>query len=253
MATAAIAPAVGALSSLLGGLLGGMQRRAKQATDENTAENIAVAGFDSDLKTIQQAVNNGQVTPDQAVQAVSVARSNFWNTMTPHIQPGRNGCSSGASCVKDTSPNNTGDLTGGAIQYEKGYCTGNIGGTCCIGCGSIQKSIDNVLAVLNAGGGTADIITVYGNSKYGSGTRQGYTLTFSHMSTPMAGINQAVSGLNAAMANGLTPQLSSLAGSALGLTPLPSGGFSISSTTVLIFLAFFGLLVSLGVVGARRA
>jgi hypothetical protein len=241
MATSAVSSAVSALSLLTGDLIGGMQKRAKEATDENTAENIAVAGFDSDLKTIQQAVNNGTITLNEAIQAVAVARSNFWASVTPHIQPGRNGCSSGAACPAN-------------IDQLPHYCSGNIGGSCCIGCSDIQKSINNVLAVLNAGGGTAEILTVYGNSKYGSNTRPGYTLAFNYKSTPTAGIDEAVSGLNTVNATGVTSSLNTALYSALGLTPAgPAGGYMITSTTVLIFLAFFGLLVSLGVVGARRS
>lgn len=184
-----IGAAVGVVVGLIGGLLAAHELRAKQARDENSAVNIGVAGFDSDLKSIQAALASGTDVAT-AIQGAQLAMSNYWALVTPHIQPGRNGCSGGGYCAPNSA--------------QPGYCQGNIGAACCIGCADLMPSLNNpdgVLAALNgtstASGGktTANILTVYG-SKYGTTQRSAYSITF----TP--GAASATASLTSALTGG---------------------------------------------------
>lgn len=246
MAAAGVGLALHGISSLLGSLLGGMAKRKAQATNENQAENVAVQGWDSDLAAIASAYNNGTVNAAEAQQAVMQAWQNFWNVVTPHIQPNRNGCNSGSNCPHlASSPN-----------YEPAnYCSGNIGGSCCIGCGSIQKSRDNFLAVLQAGSGTVQVLKVYGNPKYGSNDREAYTITLGYQSTPSGAVQAAVNSLNFQNSSGVSTSFPGVTGgfeSALGLSTNPTGGLQVTPTFVLIVIAVLGLFVSLGFVTGRK-
>ena len=175
-----IGAGVGLVVGLIGGLLAGHELRAKQARNENSAVNIGVSGFDSDLKQIQQAFKSGQISASDAISAVEqTIMPGYWTVVTPQIQPGRNGCNAGASCPPDTSAQ--------GIQP----CKGNIGAACCVGCYQLEPSIsgpNGVLAALNGQSGskggpyTADIHIVAGSS-YGASTRGAYTLDFTPPAT----------------------------------------------------------------------
>ncbi len=166
---AGIALAVGLIASLYAA----HELRKKQAKDENSAMNVGVSGFDDDLKMIQQHLSAGQTDIPTALQGAQVALANYWAIVSPHIQPGRNGCASGSGCPS-------------SVPDGKAYCRGNIGAVCCVGCGNLAPSIGGPSGVLAAiqgqssssgGKNTADIMEVYG-SKYGGRTRAGYSLTF---------------------------------------------------------------------------
>lgn len=190
-----IGAAVGAAVGIIAGLLAKHALRAKQAKNENSAVNIGVSGFDSDLTAIQQAFKSGQLSAADAANAVAqTVMQGYWTVVTSQMQPGRNGCNSGSSCPPDTS------------SQGKQPCTGNIGAACCIGCYQLQPSItgpNGVLAALagqsqsSGGPHTADIHIVAG-SKYGATTRSAYTLDF----TPPAAAANAGSSLTAALTGG---------------------------------------------------
>lgn len=174
---------------LIAGLLAAHALRAKQAKDENSAVNIGVSGFDSDLKKIQQAFSLGQVDASTAMQAAQLALSNYWQLVTPHIQPGRNGCAGGAVCASNRrSPN---------------YCSGNIGAACCVGCADLNDSImgpNGVIAAIQGqstaseGPNVAEILKVY-PSKYGAVAREAYTLTFTPPAPVIPSGSDAVSAI----------------------------------------------------------
>jgi hypothetical protein len=188
-----IGAGVGLVVGLIGGLLAGHELRAKQARNENSAVNLGVSGFDSDLKQIQQAFKSGQISATDAISAVEqTIMPGYWTVLTPQIQPGRNGCNSGASCPPDTSAQ--------GIQP----CKGNIGAGCCVGCYQLEPSIsgpNGVLAALAGQSGskggpyTADIHIVAGSS-YGASTRGAYTLDFT---SPASAASSLTSSLTSAI------------------------------------------------------
>lgn len=168
---AAVAVGIG----LIAGLLAAHALRAKQAKNENSAVNIGVSGFDSDLRKIQQAFSSGQADLSTSVQAAQLVLQNYFSLVTPTIQPGRNGCNGGASCPSPASD-----------TAASSYCKGNIGAACCVGCIDIVPSVlgpDGVIAALQGqstapeGHNVAKIRKVF-PSKYGAKQRDAYALTF---------------------------------------------------------------------------
>src|SRR5882724_4222115 len=95
-------PIAGAAVAVAGVIFGVMMqahaKRLKQATDENSAVNMGVKGFDTDLQAIASAVNARQITVAQALPLLAQVKTNYWAEVVPHIQPGRNGCQGGAGC-----------------------------------------------------------------------------------------------------------------------------------------------------------
>ena len=187
-----IGAGVGAVIGIIAGLLGKHALRAKQARNENSAVNIGVSGFDSDLRQIQQAFKSGQISAQDAIQAIEqTAMPGYWTVVTPQIQPGRNGCNSGSSCPPDTSAQ--------GVQP----CHGNIGAACCVGCYQLEPSITGPSGVLAALSGqsqskggpyTADIHIVAGSS-YGASTRGAYTLDFTPPVAPASSISSGLTSL----------------------------------------------------------
>jgi hypothetical protein len=173
-----IGAAVGVAVGLIGGLLAAHAVRAKQARNENQAMNAGVQGFDQGLQQIKQAYAAGKATDgtpvdlNTAMQAAQLLLANYWTEVEQQIQPGRNGCSSGASCPPAPASGNP--------------CTGSIGAACCVGCYDLEPSINGPKGVLAALQGlssstsgvmTAEILHVFG-SKYGGIDRPAYTITF---------------------------------------------------------------------------
>lgn len=165
---------IGAAVAIFAALWSAHELRAKQATDENSAMNIGVQGFDSDIRIINQQYNYGQIDRQTAIQALQMAEADYWKLVGPHIQPGRNGCQSGQSCPPHPVS-----------------CTGSIGAACCVGCDPIDASLywdgspetdtappgPGAIYVLMHGDGVSQVKDVIG-SKYGGQTRRGYTLTW---------------------------------------------------------------------------
>lgn len=176
-----IGAAVGLVVGLIGGLLAGHELRAKQARNENSAVNIGVSGFDSDLKKVWQAYKSGQIDANGAAQAIQQGvLPGYWTVVGPQIQPGRNGCSDGMSCPIQTP--------------GKQPCVGSIGAACCIACYQLSAGINGpngALAALQGQSGStqgpyiAEIPQVYG-SKYGAQSRSAYTLDFTPPASAMS-------------------------------------------------------------------
>jgi hypothetical protein len=159
----------------------------KQAKDENSAMNIGVQGVDADMRTINQAYNARQITAQDAIKLLPSVMANYWNLVTPHIQPGRNGCSSGNACPPWPASGNG--------------CSGSIGAACCVGCydlaggaspAVLQASdggdgvhpiyfgVEGAMQVVRQGGGVSAMQMVYG-SKYGGQNRTGYRITWAQI------------------------------------------------------------------------
>jgi hypothetical protein len=233
VATAAIQVGVGIVSSIFSG----MALRSRQAATENQALNQIVQGFDQAIAQLQQAVNSGQLSVADAAAEVNSIWQWYWQSITPKIQPNRNGCASGGNCP------------GTAIQYAAtngvpaGFCSGNEGASCCVGCGPIRLSIERVVAVLNAGGGTAHVASI-GGDKYGLQTRVGYDVTFK---PPVyTSITQSVEGSISNLINGGSYS-GAVVSSATGLSVSPTVGapvvpYSTGSSSVLL-LGFGAVLL----------
>lgn len=172
--------AVGAASSaikavpVVGAVIGGLidvfaaqsQKRAQQATDENSAVAAAVPGWDQSISTIVRYYNAGQLTAQNVRDAIDAVWQNYWNETGPRIQPGRNGCQSGQVVQASTQT----------------FCGGKTyGAACCVGYDDLKNSNNNLKAALSQTENTgkpanAYILPVFA-SKYGGINRPGYTLT----------------------------------------------------------------------------
>ena len=187
-AAGAAVAGIGAVVAIAAALYAAHLQRAKQAKDENSAMNLGVVGFDHDIAMVQQAYNARHISASDAISLVRQLFNNYWALVTPHIQPGRNGCVGGSACPPWPAKGNG--------------CSGNIGAACCVGCydlaGSEQAHVfsstdggDGVtayhygaagtIAVLQVGGGVVLYQRVY-PSKYGGKDRPAYKLTWSQIS-----------------------------------------------------------------------
>jgi hypothetical protein len=221
-----IGAAVGAVVGLIGAMLAAHAVRAKQAKGENSAMNIGVQGFDSDLKQINAALKAGTIDSSGALQAAQqVIMAGYWAIVNGQIQPGRNGCNTGASCPPPA-------------PAGKNPCTGNIGAACCVGCFDLALSMtnpDGVYAAIqgssSASGGpyTSNITQVYG-SGYGGAARSAYSLDW----TPPAA---AASGSSAA--GSATDALSSITSLIPGVTDSPIVWIAAIAGGIYLFKQYF--------------
>lgn len=175
----AAVPVIGAVVSAIAGvLIAASKKRAAEATNENTAVANGLPGWDQAVAQIVGAYNNGSINAAGVATLLETALTNFWNEVRLQIQPGRNGCNSGANCPPVTgtvSANNTNE--GG-----NNYCSGSIGAACCVGCADLNLSTSNMIYAANAAQNgnkpvSAFVQTVYA-SKYGGVNRPAYTVTF---------------------------------------------------------------------------
>lgn len=198
-----IGAAAGAIIGLIAGFMAGHALRKKQAQNENAAVNLGVQGFDQGLRQLQQAYRAGQISAADVQQGISVLLNNFWQEVAPNIQPGRNGCNTGASCPADTSASG------------KQPCTGNIGAACCVGCFPLTESVTGPTGVLAALSGqssstkgpfVAEILAV-GGSKYGTSARGAYTLDFTPPATAASSVTSALSSITGGSGGSIMPLL----------------------------------------------
>lgn len=168
-----------AFNAISGGLLKASAQRAAQAKNENSAVAAAVPGWDQAIAQIVAAYNAGTISASQTVALLNQTASNFWNEVTPQIQPGRNGCNGGKSCAP---PANVNSATNLATTASSSYCSGSIGASCCVGCVNIAIGVSNmtyaVTQVDTNGGSMAATIPQVFASKYGGINRPQYKVTF---------------------------------------------------------------------------
>ncbi|HTD18617.1 MAG TPA: hypothetical protein VK667_03705 [Ktedonobacteraceae bacterium] len=177
-AAGAITAGAAAVIGIAAGLMAAHAQRKQQATDENSAMNNGVQQYDIDVKTINTAYQNGQITKPQVIQLVQQATANYWALVSPKIQPQRNGCNSGNNCPQ---------------CRPSTYCSGSIGAACCTGCVVINPSSAEIINIMNGvytkiscdpesvcpcDGGTfwRSIVRKVFASKYGGMTREPFTL-----------------------------------------------------------------------------
>jgi len=176
-----IVPVVGAaVSAIASILLAASQKRAAEAKNENQAVAAGLPGWDQAVAQIVAAFNNGSIDATGVLSLLATALQNFWNEVTPQIQPGRNGCHSGSAC-----PGVSG--VGGNITNEGGanYCSGDIGAACCVGCADLNLSTANMTWAVKQAQATGKLVpafvqTVFA-SKYGGVNRAAYTVMFNPM------------------------------------------------------------------------
>jgi hypothetical protein len=196
-----IGAAVGAIAGAIAGIFGSHAARAAAAKTEDAAVNEGVAAFDAALAQLNQQFKSGALAASDVQSVISQqVMPGYWGLMTPKIQVGRNGCSSGGACPPPPATGNP--------------CTGSIGAACCVGCYDLDPSLNNpdgVFAALagqsTASGGryVSNIAKVYGSS-YGTTARAAYTIDW----TPPASSGVSASGI-----------LSDLTGSGGGSSVLP--------------------------------
>ena len=151
---------VGVAAGIFAALWSAHLKRASQAKDENSAMNAGVQGWDADIRTINQAYNAHQIDHATAIKAIQQEMYQYWQLVTPHIQPGRNGCQGGAYCPPGVA-----------------HCSGSYGAACCVGCDDLLNSANNAIAALQQGGGSSQVLVVVG-SKYGGIGRPAYSLNW---------------------------------------------------------------------------
>ncbi len=177
---AAAIPVVGAAVSVIASvLIAASQKRAKEATSENTAVNNGYPGWDAAVQQIVGAFNGGQIDAVGAQTLLAQALTNYWNEVTPQIQPGRNGCNGGASCPPSSNPSSDSAYT---TTANASYCSGSIGAACCVGCADLALSNSNLqyAAALaeKTGQPQTAFVQAIAPSKYGTIARPSYTVTF---------------------------------------------------------------------------
>jgi hypothetical protein len=217
-----IGAAVGAVAGAIAGLWASHAARASGAKDENTALNSAVIAFDGSLQAIFSAANStelsSQISAVEAVQLLQQTLQSYWQGMAPFMTgPGRADASSGGSkCASVITCNQ---------QSSPGLsCNAKCTAGCCVGCDVFTPTINQAIAIFNAGGGTLNVCEVYG-SGYGATTRASYALIY-------------------------TPPAATAAASAAGTTATPGApATAAAASTGLLDESIFGIPVWMAAAG----
>lgn len=207
-----IGAGVGILVGLIAGLWAAHEARIKGAKTENAVMNSAVQTFDASLQAIFSAANSGQVTAAQASSACQTTLQNYWSAMRPYQSgPGAADASNGGSgCARVTVCN---QQTAPGLPCNKSCTAG-----CCVGCDVLTPTINQAIAIFQAGSGTLTVCPVYG-SGYGGADRASYTLSY----TPPA--PTATSTVTNAISSALSPSTPGGSSSLLLLGALGLGLF----------------------------
>lgn len=152
-------------NALSAGLIQASAKRRAQAVSENQAVAAAIPGWDAAITQIVNGYNGGSLSLSQATQLIEQQWSLYWQEVGGVIQPGRNGCQSGA------------------VSQPKGvsFCGGDYGAACCVGYDDLRNSSNNIEYALQQTDATgkpipASILPIFA-SKYGGSNRAGYTVT----------------------------------------------------------------------------
>ena len=222
-AAAAIVPAINAVSSVIKSLLGGMAERAAQATSENEALAQVIQACYSAMEQVVKEYNSGDVNQQDSIASVLSIRQWYWQTITPHIQPNRNGCNSGQSC-----PSNNGTI-------PAGYCSGNVGASCCLGCWTIQAMFNDAVNAIQNGSGTVNVVNL--NIKYKNFSGDIPAQQFVFIQPPLA--------------SDITGTVNNVVNSLLGTSSSPAGIASVGSSSTLIYI-LIAAVVLLVIISFRR-
>lgn len=218
---------VGVLGDLLGGLLGGHAARAQGATNENLAVNELVKGYDEGMRTIFKMANSGQMTANDAINAVQSLMQQYWQALARFQNaPG----SHGAPCANKpvgSPPSQVGDST---------KCDKNCTAGCCVGCNPLNAGASNAIYVFQNGGGRAEFPQKNGSPKYGGEERAGYSLEYIPPKGPVGEFGNL---------------LDELTSSLTGQPGMPGGLGSGSNTSVMVLVIGFAILLLIVMVVRR--
>lgn len=173
---AALVPLVNVVENAL---FSASKARAAQATTENAAVALAVPGWDQGVKQVVTLYNAGSLSASQVVGLLQQLMANYFMEVGPKIQPGRNGCQSGAITKAQ------------ADQQFPGLdqCSGDWGGACCVGYASLWNSVNNMTYAVNlaanTGKPTPAVVIQVNASKYGGVNRAQYTVVFTPNTTSL--------------------------------------------------------------------
>ena len=152
------------------GLLAAHDLRYKDALNENAAVVQAVGVFDNDLQSIFAALNAGTISESEAEGYLQQLSADYWNYVGQY--QGKPGVAS-VPCGPQTGGPPGHGACGQGPRCDK-TCTAG----CCVGCQSIEATIQNALYVIQAGGGSFNVCTVYPSTEYRNPGRPSYSLTY---------------------------------------------------------------------------
>lgn len=223
MATAAVA-AVNAGLQIITSLFHASQERAQEAASENeaVAEVLQQSVYPS-MAQIAAAYNAGDATQSQALSYIDEVKNLFWQQVTPKIQPGRNGCSSGTNC-----PSSNGTI-------PQGYCSGNIGAACCLGCWTIEKIWSDAETVIRNGSGIVQVVPLNITYKTFSASLPAQEWVFTAPPSVSNIVSSVQNSVNAA----------------LGISSVPGQTIN-SSSNLLIYAAIAATVLFIILIAARR-
>lgn len=165
----AVASALSIGPNLIMGLLAKHDARVQAAKEENAATNQAVQAMDSDLATIFNHANAGDISPQVAMGLLNDVHAWYW----AFVAPFQMGSAKGNICSKKF-PDNLDCFSDPVYQCKGKECTA----ACCLGCNTIGPSLSRAYQLFKTGkAGTIKICDVFG-SKYGGVARAGYSLTY---------------------------------------------------------------------------
>jgi hypothetical protein len=140
-------PVVGTIfGALLGGILAAHAARVAGAKNENAALNSLVPQIQADIQQIAAAYNSGQITPDQAIQALQTVQQSFWSTMAPFEKnPGQAG-GPGTCTSTGTQKGAAGTPMTSTVKCDKSHTAST-----CVGCIWINNYVDQFTQLIQKG------------------------------------------------------------------------------------------------------
>lgn len=159
---AAIGAAIGLVASLITG-----HHAAAEATEAQTLGS-ATPGFIATVQLIFQNLNSGAMTPTAAISALQSAQTNYYSSVSSIIKKG-------GACATTCMVNGVNALVfpqnpaamGAGLKTSPNCCNASstCNAACCIGCTIIEPSVNGLIAMIRAGGGTWTIAPTTANGE----------------------------------------------------------------------------------------
>ena len=179
-----IVPGVGVAIGVAMALIMAHFARVKGAQTENAKLNLAIPGVQNVIKMIFSSLNQGTMSPSQAMQALNALQQQYWQSVAGvEVGPGQAGGPS--TCEVHTGAQPTGltknyfyapDVPLGGAWYSVN-CDKRHTASTCVGCNGVNNWIAEAIAIINRGGGTGRFNEIFG-SKYGYGGNPAWTATY---------------------------------------------------------------------------
>jgi hypothetical protein len=144
-------PVVGPIISSLVNLFAAGHTAAVE--QEATTINAALPTFLNDVESTMEALNQGAITPAEAISYLQEAQANYYTTVAGIIQKG-GPCKTpnqGSVAGNDQCPINNNSL------WRDCASAGDCNASCAVGCGMVEPTITFLTKIINAGGGTFTI------------------------------------------------------------------------------------------------